>query len=196
MGKSDGVSIPATRGRDGPSQPKRGWHQRATQAVEDTFFWSQVWPNLSQALSKGHSAALSHPPRGQHSQNTGCAGSIRSRSGSCCVDASNSPFRAPADVAASWTSMAAGGKKRRSTTHMEEFEFHIVRSCHPRSTKSSSNLTRIMTMTWATCVSRLKTVHITRDLVSRVWTTNQHGIRFRSCRSLTDFRSAQTVTRD
>ena len=53
--------------------------------------------------------ALSHPPRGQHSQQTGCAGSIRSRSESCCVDASDSPFlcvRAPADVAASWTSMA------------------------------------------------------------------------------------------
>ena len=32
-----------------PSQPKRGWQQRATQAVEDTFFWNQVWPNLSQA---------------------------------------------------------------------------------------------------------------------------------------------------
>ena len=32
-----------------PSQPKRGWQHKATHAVDDTFFWNQVWPNLSQA---------------------------------------------------------------------------------------------------------------------------------------------------
>ena len=49
MGKFDVISTPATRGRDRSVSAQRGWQQRVTQAVENTFFWNQVWPNLSQA---------------------------------------------------------------------------------------------------------------------------------------------------
>ena len=40
---------PRQEGEIEPSQPKRGRQQRATQDVEDTFFWNKVWPDLSQA---------------------------------------------------------------------------------------------------------------------------------------------------
>ena len=40
---------PRQEGEIEPSQPKRGWQHKATHAVDDTFFWNQVWPNLSQA---------------------------------------------------------------------------------------------------------------------------------------------------
>ena len=61
-----------------------------------------------------------------------------------------------------------------SRVHTKECQFHIISSRHldsqslsspRRSMKSSSNVTRNIQVIWSTCVSRSKTIHISRHLI-------------------------------
>ena len=120
-GKSGG-SPPRDKREIEPSQPKRGWQQRAMQAVEDTFFWKQ---GVARSLPGGSSSpkVTVRPSRIRHVDS-------RNRSGSCCVDASDSQFlrvRAPVNVATFWTSMAIIEERvRKQGFWVEKVFFWIV----------------------------------------------------------------------